>query len=148
MRALLSKAGYSAETIIRQISLVMGKVAVMFLVPMMMITVADVFLRSFFLYAIPASTEIIQYLMLFVGFLGMAWCATKNMHIKVELIVGRFSSRSQAIVNSINALAVIVVCVLIASQSFSESIRARQLNWVSEATNIPWYPFFYVVISK
>ena len=83
--------------------------------------------------------------MLFVGFLGMAWCATKNMHIKVELIVGKFSSRSQAVINIINALAVIAVCVLIASQSFTESIRAQQLNWISEATKIPWYPFYYVV---
>ena len=145
MQALSNKAGHLAETIIRQTSLTMGRVAIVFLVPMMLLTVADVFLRYFFNYAIPASTEFIEYLMVFVGFLGIAWCATKNRHIKVELIVGRFSPRVQAFFNSFNALAVIGVCTLLASQSISESIRARNLNWVSEATDIPWFPFFYVV---
>ncbi|UCD29020.1 MAG: TRAP transporter small permease [Planctomycetota bacterium] len=141
----LGKAPQLADRIIRQISRVMGMVAVIILVVMMLLTVAEVFLRYVFNRPILGCTEYIEYLMVFVGFLGLAWCASKGMHIKVELLVGRFSERAQEIFNTANALLVIAICVVIIWRSFVESNDARLIHWASTITNIPWYPFYYVI---
>lgn len=119
--------------------------AVGILVCMMMLTVTDVCLRYFFLRPIMASKEITEYMMVIVGFLGLAWCALKGMHIKVNLLVGRFSERTQAIIDTVNHIIVIGLCVLFASQAFSESLIVKELGRGSDITGIPNFPFYLVV---
>jgi len=135
----------TAEKRIVQISEIFGVVAVAVLVCMMMLTVCDVVLRYFFNSPLISSMEITEYMMVIVGFLGLAWCALKGMHIKVQLIVGRFSERSQAIVDTINHIIIIGLCVLIAWRSFVESLMAQEMGRASEITDIPTHPFYYVV---
>ena len=113
-----------AEKIINGVSETFGVLAVVVLVFMMLLTVMDVILRYFFNNPITASAEITEYMMVVVGFLGMAWCALKGGHIKVELIVGRWPQRGQAVINIINALLILGVCTLIASRSFAEGFMA------------------------
>lgn len=136
----------SAARVIDIISEVMGVVAVVVLVCMMLLTVADVCLRYFFNNPIMASSEYTCYMMVIVGFLGIAWCAVKGMHIKVELIVGRFSEKGQAIVNTINAVLVIGVCTLIGSQSLNEGFVAMQMGRASDITDIPQHPFYWAIV--
>lgn len=136
----------TAARVIDIVSEVMGVVAVVVLVCMMMLTVSDVCLRYFFNNPIMASSEYTEYMMVIVGFLGIAWCAIKGMHIKVELIVGKFPERGQAIVNVINAVLVIGVCALIGSQSLNEGFIARQMGRASDITDIPHHPFYWVIV--
>jgi TRAP-type C4-dicarboxylate transport system permease small subunit len=142
MRKFLS----AAERRIDQISEIFGVVAVVVLVCMMMLTVCDVCLRYFFNRPIMASAEVTEYMMVMVGFLGLAWCAVKGMHIKVQLIVGRFSERAQGIVDTINHIIVVGLCVIIAWRSFSESLVAREMGRASEITGTPHYPFYLIVV--
>lgn len=121
-------------------------VAVVVLACMMMLTVTDVVLRYFFNRPIMASMEITEYMMVIVGFLGLAWCAVKGMHIKVNLIVGRFSERAQAIVDTINHILIIGLCALIASQSLSEGFAAKEMGIASEITDIVRYPFYWIIV--
>ncbi|HJX13547.1 MAG TPA: TRAP transporter small permease [Dehalococcoidales bacterium] len=123
-----------------------GVVAVIVLIFMMMMTVSDVVLRYFFNRPIMASAEMTEYMMVIVGFLGIAWCATKGTHIKVELIVGKWSPRAQGIMDIINAVAVIAVSVLIASQSLNEGFVAKQMGRASEITDIVHYPFYWLIV--
>ena len=136
----------AAEKRITQTSEVFGVVAVVVLVCMMMLTVCDVCLRYFFNRPIMASAEITEYMMVIVGFLGLAWCAVKGMHIKVHLIVGRFSEKAQGIVDTINHIIIIGLCVLIASKSFTESMGAREMGRASEITDIVHYPFYLLIV--
>jgi TRAP-type C4-dicarboxylate transport system permease small subunit len=85
-------------------------------------------------------------MMVIVGFLGIAWCAVKGMHIKVELIVGRFPERGQSVVNVINAILVIGVCALIGSQSLSEGFIAKRMGRASDITDIPHHPFYWIIV--
>ena len=140
-----AKSSQLADKIIRQISLVVGMAAVFFLIAMMLLTVAEVFLRYFFNRPILGCTEYIEYLMVFVGFLGLAWCASKEMHIKVDILVGRFPERVREILKTINALFVIAICILVIWRSLVESVDARLIHWTSTITYIPWYPFYYVI---
>ena len=136
----------SAEKRIAQIREIFGVVAVVVLVCMMMLTVCDVFLRYFFSRPIMASSELTEYMMVIVGFLGLAWCALKGMHIKVNLIVGRFSESAQGIINAINSIVILGLCVIIALQSFSEGMIAREVGQASEISGIPYYPFYLVIV--
>lgn len=141
----IRKALHSADNRIAQISEIFGVVAVSVLVCMMMLTVTDVFLRYFFNSPIMASKETTEYMMVVVGFLGLAWCALKGMHIKVNLIVGRFSEKAQAIIDIVNHIIVIGLCVIFASQAFTESLIVKELGRGSDITDIPNYPFYLVV---
>ena len=136
----------TAEKRIVQISEIFGVVAVAVLVCMMMLTVCDVVLRYFFNSPLISSMEITEYMMVIVGFLGLAWCALKGMHIKVQLIVGRFSERAQGIIDVINSLIILGLCALIASKSFTESMVAREMGRVSDITDIPHYPFYLIIV--
>ena len=107
------KATFWGERTIKRISRAFGMVAVIILVAMMLLTVAEVFLRYVFNHPIIGCTEYIEYLMVFVGFLGLAWCASKGLHVKVDLLVSRFPERAQGFIDTINALFVIAVCVVL-----------------------------------
>ena len=119
--------------------------AVFVLVCMMMLTVTDVTLRYVFNRPIMASQEITEYLMVVVGFLGLAWCGFKGMHIKVDLVVGRLSPRIQSISDTVNNFLVIGLSIYIAVQAFSQSFSARDLGLGSDITGIPVFPFYLVI---
>jgi TRAP-type C4-dicarboxylate transport system permease small subunit len=135
-----------AQHVIDRASEISGIVAVIVLVFMMMLTVSDVFLRYFFSRPIMASAELTEYMMVIVSFLGIAWCATRGTHIKVELLVGRWSDRSQGIIDVINAVIVLGLAGLIANESFEEGLVAREMGRASEITDIPHFPFYWVIV--
>jgi TRAP-type C4-dicarboxylate transport system permease small subunit len=142
----LRKFFRGAERVINALSEGFGVIAVIVLICMMLLTVTDVVLRYFFNNPIQASAEITEYMMVIVGFLGMAWCALKGGHIKVELIVGRFPQRGQAIINVINAVLIIGVCALIGIRSLAEGFMAREMGMASDITDIARYPFYWVIL--
>ena len=119
-------------------------VAVGVLVCMMMFTVTDVCLRYFFNNPITGSNQTTEFMMVIVGFLGLAWCALKGMHIKVHVIVGRFSERTQAIFDTVSNIVVLGVCALIASQIWKETLVVRAMGKASDLTDIPYYPFYFI----
>ena len=111
---------------------------------MMMFTVTDVCLRYFFNNPIIGSNQTTEFMMVVVGFLGLAWCALKGMHIKVNLIVGRFSEGTQSIFDTFNHIIVIGVCAIIASQLWRETLAVRAAGMKSIHTGIPYYPFYFI----
>lgn len=119
-------------------------VAVVVLACMMMFTVTDVCLRYFFNNPIKASDETTEFMMIIVSFLGLAWCALKGMHIKVNLLVGRFSERTQTIFDTVNYIIVIGVCALLTSQLWAETLVVQAAGKVSDLTGIPYFPFYFI----
>ena len=119
--------------------------AVFVLVCMMMLTVTDVTLRYVFYRPIMASQEMTEYMMVVVGFLGLAWCGFKGMHIKVDLVVGRLSPKIQAIFDTANNFLIVGLSIYIAVQAFSESFSARRMGRGSDITGIPDFPFYLII---
>lgn len=115
------------------------------LVVMMMLTVADVFLRYLFDQPIKGSIELTEYLMVCVGTLGLAWCALQGAHIKVDLIVSKFSQRAQKYIDSFNYILLIGASGIIAWQTFMRAITVQRLGVASAMLEIPQYPFVLVV---
>lgn len=119
--------------------------AVIALVLMMLLSVADIFLRNSIKYAIPDSQELVQYLMICVGFWAMAWRAVKNGHVAVDLLVNRFSPRTQAVFDCITYFLGLGVCALISWRSFLEVPIVFRLNQSSIYLHVPVYPFYFIL---
>jgi TRAP-type C4-dicarboxylate transport system permease small subunit len=115
------------------------------LAAMMLLTVSDVFLRYSFSRPIIGTTELTEIMMICVAFLGLAWCAVKRGHLKVDLVMAHFSPRIQAIVDSITLLAVLGLCVFITWRSFLESITVMRLGSTSSLLEVPDYPFYFIL---
>ena len=68
---------------------------------MMFLTAMDVMLRYIFNRPISGALELTEFMMLIVVAFGLAYCAILKGHVKVELVLSRFSPRTQAVINSI-----------------------------------------------
>jgi TRAP-type C4-dicarboxylate transport system permease small subunit len=130
---------------IHALSRIMNMAASMVLAAMMLLTVADVFMRYFLHRPILGTTEITENMMVCLTFFGLAWCAAQQSHLKVDLVVSRFSPRVQAIVDGLTTLAGMVMVAFIAWRSFMEAIVVKELNIVSSLIKIPAFPFYYVI---
>lgn len=132
--------------IINSVSRVLGYVATGLLVPMMLLIVADVFLRFAFDRPIIGTPEITQLLMVCLA-LGVAWCGLQGRHIKVDLMMSRFSPRVQATVDSITLLVGLGICVIITWQSFRQSMWQLQHQYVASVLlPVPTFPFYWLYV--
>ena len=141
MSRLLKKS----EVIIFRLSRWMGVVAIVVLIAMMAFTVLDVFLRAFFNTPIKGDVEIIELAMVCVGFLGLAWCAMRGMHIQVDLLVTSFSRRGRSVFDAFNYLLGMGVCFIFTYKSLAEGIANREIHNLSAVLKIPLYPFYWIV---
>ena len=139
------RLAHSAEKIVSRIVKAAGMGSIVLLGIMMMLTVVDVVLRYLFDQPIHGGMELTEYLMVCVGTLGLAWCASQGAHIKVDLIVSRLPQTAQKVLDSINYFLVIFIAGLIASQTFIRSAVVRQLGVASSMLDVPQYPFVLVV---
>ena len=131
--------------IINFLSRVMNIAACTVLAALLLLSVSDVCLRFFFRMPILGTTEITENMMVCLTFFGVGWCAVQHSHLKVDLLMSRFSSRVQAVVDGITSLAGLVMVALIAWRSFLEGMAVQQLNIISSLVKIPAFPFYYVI---
>ena len=140
----IKKTARFTENKIYALSRVMGIIAIAVLVAMMLFTVLDIFLRAFFNNPIPGDVEIIERSMVCVGFFGLAWCAMRGMHIKVDLVVGFLPKRVQSIFDIFNHMIALFVCIFFVWFSFLEGIANRELNAVTAILKLPLFPFYWI----
>lgn len=132
---------------IAAINKILAIAASVILAAMMLLTVADVALRWLFKYPILGTTEITESMMVCIAFFALAWCAAEKSHLKVDLVIERFSPRVQSIIDSLTTLAGLCLIILIAYQSFLEGRAVQELNLISSLIKLPAYPFYYVVAA-
>lgn len=138
----LGKTAGFMEAAINRISRTLNAIGVTFLMAMMLLTVADVLMRYLFNRPILGSIEITEYLMAVTGFSGLAWCAAGREHARVDLLLGLFSKRTQAIFDSVTYFLCLTVVPLVAWQGFVSSNYARETGKHSFLLEIPAYPFY------
>jgi TRAP-type C4-dicarboxylate transport system permease small subunit len=131
--------------IIAGISRILSYLAIVLLILLMLLTVSDVFLRYAFNSPILGSQEIAKLIMVCLV-IGMAWCALRGEHIKVELVMKRFPPRAQGIVKIITLLGSLVMCVIITWRSSLTAIvhleRSEVASTIFAAPTFPSYALF------
>ena len=127
------------------LSRVLGIIAILVLVAMMFFTVVDVCLRAFFNYPIPGDVEIIELSMVCAGFLGLAWCAMRGMHIKVDLVVSLMPKGIQNLLDAFNYLLGFGICAIFTWRGFVEGSANREMNQLSSILKVPLFPFYWLM---
>ena len=78
--------------------------------------------------------------------LALAWCAIEGGHVKVDLVMERFSARVQATVDSIALLICLGIYVIFVWQGFIASEYSRFYAEKSTILNIPDFPIFWILV--
>jgi len=112
---------------------------------MMLLTVADVFMRFALKSPITGVTEITEYMMI-VLVLGMGLCAILGRNIYVDLVIGRMSKRGQAVMDIVNQVIGLGAISLLTWQTFAAGLYARSYQVTSAMLQIPDF-IFYVIFT-
>ncbi len=140
----IRKPAGAAVRLLNQVSWGASVLAIATLLAMMLLTVADVFMRYVFRNPILGTVELIEYLIVAAGFLGVAWCTFKRGHLKVGVIMDRMPPRVQAITDSVTLFLGMTVVPLIPWQLFVRARGAQLEGLRSLHLNLPDYIFFIV----
>ena len=142
----MMKVGQSIESIIVNISKVLNIIAIAILGMLTCLTTADVIGRALFDAPIIGSVEITEYMMVCIGFMGLAWCAAAGRHVSVTLLTEHLSPRVQAVLKSIMLLGTFGVLVIMTWRGFVESLAIRDSHVQSMLLHIPKYPFYWIMV--
>jgi TRAP-type mannitol/chloroaromatic compound transport system permease small subunit len=129
------------DSILRNIFRGANIAGMVLLLVMMLLTVADVIMRSlpFINHPIKGATEITEYIMVCLV-LGTAWCMFTGRTIRMDMIVSRFSVRVQAIVDTITYVLGFLILVALTRQAFVETIASYKVEQPSPVLRWPNYP--------
>ena len=128
--------------IIDFVARITGLVAAGVLILMMLLTVADVFLRATLSKPIIGTTEITEQMMVAVVFLGFGWCALQGKHVQVDLFVSHYSPRAQRVIDLIINLIGLVLVAVICWRTSVATLTVQQLGIICSYIGVPKYPFY------
>ena len=125
-------------------------IAVGVLLLMVFFVTADVFLRYGFNHPIEGSYETVELMMVFVFAFGIAYTQKHKGHVAVDMLVSRFSVRTQAVVDSIIYFIGLIFLSVLTWQAL---VRARVVWLANEISfgkiagisSVPFAPFYYMV---
>lgn len=124
--------------IIEHISKIVLYVAMFMMVGMMLLTVADVFMRYVFNDPIQGTVEITQNVMVILP-LGMAVCALELKHIKLDIVVTRLPEQARAILEIITLLGGIWIMVFLTWAGIETGISS--IKYKTMYLKLPELPF-------
>jgi TRAP-type C4-dicarboxylate transport system permease small subunit len=113
-----------------------------FLIPLMLITSADVVGRDVFNHPIPGVIELSQYLLAVSILLGLAYTQQIKGHVGVSMLISRLSARAQLMVSLFGTLLGLFLFVLLAWQGLVVGLEEKT---VSDMLRVPQYPFRLLV---
>ena len=85
-------------------------IGMVFVLPLMLITTADVVGRGFFNKPIAGTFELSEYMLAVIILLGAAYTQQVKGHVAVDFLTSRFSTKTQALCQSISVVAQFVHC--------------------------------------
>ena len=127
---------------IRTLNRFIGSVSACFLIPLMLITAADVLTRDLFNYPIPGTVELSQYLLAVFILLGFAYIHQVKAHVGVSLLTSLLRPPAQFILTIITAFLSLFIFSILVWQGSVVGIKERT---VSDMLRIPQYPFRLLV---
>jgi len=115
------------------------------LVLLMLLTAADVGMRYFLNRPISGAYELSMFMMAIIVAFGIGYCATRDEHVKVEILVGALPPRARAVVDSITWFLSMVLLALVTWQAALYSKTVFHDGTTSPDLLIPTFPFMGVV---
>lgn len=134
----------SLAGVIHSLSLWMNRLATYILLLMMLLTVADVFLRYFMSKPILGSTEITEYMMVCLV-LGCPYCILARKAIRMQLFISKLRGRTQKLLEALTDAIGLVGMVFLSWQLLSELKFSFSSRVSSTILDIPSFPFVGVL---
>lgn len=135
----------SFESWVHPISKIVNRIASGVLFCMMLLTIADVFLRKVFSQSILGTVEVTEFMMVILLFFAVTQTEILNGHVRVDLIMSRFGERTQTLVDTITQLVCFLLFGLFTWSTLVYAAKMRASGEVSQDLWLPVYPFIYVV---
>jgi len=127
---------------IRRINYIVCVIGMAMIIPLMLLTFADVMLRGFFNKPIPGTFEISQYILAVFILLGAAYTQQVKGHVGVDFVTSRLSPRLRAICEIVTTLLSLFIIAVVVWQGWVVGIEEKA---VSDQLRIPQYPFKVLV---
>jgi TRAP-type C4-dicarboxylate transport system permease small subunit len=112
------------------------------IIPLMLLTFADVMLRGFFNKPIPGTFELSQYILAIFILLGAAYTQQVKGHVGVDFVTSRLSPRLRVACEIITTLLSLFIIAIVVWQGWVEGTTEKG---VSDQLRIPQYPFRVLV---
>jgi TRAP-type transport system small permease protein len=137
-----------ANKMLMRISSIMAAIGSATLAVMMLLSVADVIGRKFFLHPIQGTAELVGILLVIASGTGLGYAALTRSHVRISIVIDRLSSRGRAAVDVISYLICVVASGIISWQS---SLRMyeyifRELGGRTAILAMPIWPFMLVMV--
>ena len=116
----------------------------LFLIAMITITGANIVLRLFWL-PLRGTFELMGYFGAVVTAFALGYTQIQRGHIAVDIVVLRFSKKTQKILHAVNHLVCMVFFVIVTWQVHNYATTLWETGEVTETLQIVYYPFTYAV---
>ena len=113
---------------------------------MMLMTMADVLLRKFSNLSILGTVELTELMMIIVVFSSLAECQVGDGHIKVDLVLKRFSPKVQSIFDVFTQFVCFALFSMMSLAIWQHANRMKEWGEVTIDLALPLYPFIYVAV--
>ena len=114
------------------------------LIAMIAITCANIILRFFWL-PIRGTFELMGYFGAIVTAFALGYAQLKRSHIAVDIVVLRFSKKTQRILNAVNHFICMLFFIIVTWQVAKYATTLYETGEVTETLQIIYYPFTYGV---
>jgi TRAP-type C4-dicarboxylate transport system permease small subunit len=119
-------------------------VAGFFVAAMIVLTCANIFLRLAWV-PLSGTFELMGYFGATATAFALGFTQVKRGHVAVDIVVQRFSKRTQRTLNSINAFVCMVFFAVVAWQVAKYGVTLWRSGEVTETLRIIYYPFAFAV---
>jgi TRAP-type C4-dicarboxylate transport system permease small subunit len=119
-------------------------VAGFFIAAMIILTCANIFLRLVWV-PLSGTFELMGYFGAAATAFALGFTQIKRGHVAVDIVVQRFSKRTQRTLNSINAVVCMVFFAVVTWQVAKYGVTLWRTGEVTETLRIIYYPFAFAV---
>lgn len=130
------------KRVIHQLSSAICIAGMWLVLPLMLLTVADVISRDFFNKPIPGVFELSEYMLCVIILLGAAYTQQKKGHVSVDFLTSRFPLKARKSIDVLTTLLSLSMVTLVVWQGFVVGFAE---TGVSDMLRIPKAPFMVLV---
>ena len=123
-------------------SYLMAGIGMLFAIPLMLLTTADVVGRDLFSKPIAGTLEVSEYMLAVLILLGAAYTQQVKGHVCVDFFTGRFSRQTRVYFDTLTGVLSLLIVTLLAWQGF---VLGFQETAVTDQLRIPKAPFKMLV---
>lgn len=145
MNGWLTRVGLFLEKAIFAVSRFMLRIGQFTLVLMVLLTVADVFLRYVFNRPILGSYELTEFMMAILVFATIGYTMAIKGHVVVDLVFTKLPQRARDILESITSFMAFLLFAIVAWRNVLQAGTAWERNDVTAELFIPISPFILFV---